>query len=236
MSARTTTFLAAVTLASDFAIGDWATQSADQKAGLSRYFNNAYRWAWRRPKEHPWSEAVKFAAMTVQSGGYINWSDMEYAENWRLWTADPRPQGSSAVPVDSTHDASGIWPVANTAATLWAEYLPRVPVFSSTDWSNATAYVLDDAVLASDGNCYRALSSNTNVAPASHSNTWQVQPVLNVLQSAVAMETASQYKRTIGNHDGAGVLHADAEEDLEDEWIKDERPYANRSFPPLSWR
>lgn len=230
MSARSTTYLAAITLAIGFCGGTVTAAELDQ------YFNNAYRWAWRRPKDRPWSEAIKFASVTVQSGGYINWSDMEYAENWRLWTEDPRPYGSVAVAVDSTHDSTGIWPTGNQLTTLFAEYLPRVPAFTSTAWNSGTAYVVDDVVYYTDGNCYRAIQAGTNHTPSSSPTYWQVQPVLNVLQSAVALETAHQYKRGIVSEEASSILHADAEEDLQDEWTKDDRPHVTRSFPPLSWR
>lgn len=228
MSARTLTY-------AELAAGFVAASGNNPNAGnIASWLNNAYRWAWRRPKTGPWSEAIKNTAVAV-TAGKVAWNLVEYAETWRLWSEDPRPFTSAAYVIESTHDADGIWPRTDLA-TVWAEYLPRVPAFSGTAYGAGTVYRLDDVMLFTDGNCYRCLATtaageNPTTTPAK----WSVQPVLQILQSAVIYEALSYFRTSLGDPDQAASIHADAEEDLQDEWTKDEKNYHSQSYPPLSW-
>ncbi len=234
MSARSITFNSLLT-GFFLNIGhDIASETAFTKSQFTNWLNNAYRWAWRRPKEGPWSEAVKFLSVTI-TAGKVAWADIEYAETWRFWSEDPRPYTSTAYPIDSTHDADGIWPRTDLGVVC-AEYLPRLPKFSSVAYDNAATYAVDDVMLFTDNNAYRCIVATTaGQSPVTTPASWSVQPVLEILQSATLYEAESYQKQSKNELELSAKLHADSEEDLQDEWTKDTRGSHCKSYPPLTW-
>jgi len=235
MSARATGF-AELLRGFQNAIGmSAATLTATQKASFALFLNSGYRWAWRKPKDRPWPEAVTGASKTP-TAGVIAWSAIGYAEHYRVWSADPRPITSTAYRIDSTRDADGIH-VKSDVSPVWVEYLPRTPEFSGTAYSAVTAYAVDDLILFTDDNCYRCVTATSaGENPTTHAAKWEAQTALKMLAAATIYEAASQYFQSIASEGRSAKAHEDAIDDIEGEWITAFPKNAVHSYPPLGWR
>lgn len=204
----------ATTGAHDFSTGDLVT--------LGIVLSDAMEDAWNRPrgKNWVWPFLVSSATLTVTSG-VIALADISYGPWFSLWSADPRPQSSTAyrVPV-RLHDSSGIYP-ADSLASVFGLYMPRAPEFSSSAWAASTAY--DAGAVryhSASGICYRAKIDVPDTAIAITNTTYWEEMLIPREFYTFLVETAqAEYYRAAGQISTAENRDASAKEALENEYV-----------------
>lgn len=127
-------------------------------AALGRRLTEALRRSYAEHYEtpFPWPESIAGESLAL-TGGRFQRSAIGDGDWWEGWSADPRPKGSTAIPIVTRADADGIW--ADTSASsvfvLWRRAAPRlqyVPVVAETTYA-AGKVVYDNT----SGDCYEAL-------------------------------------------------------------------------------
>lgn len=115
-----------------------------EKPGLLRHFNAGYRAAWQF-KGVAWEDSWDEGELTV-TDGLIEFSAVNDAHVWNLWTLDPRVD-SRAVWVDATTAKAGIY-VGTQHATVYGFWRPPCPQFDGEDLEAPLIAILTDAVIA----------------------------------------------------------------------------------------
>jgi len=145
---------------------------------------------------YPWAELVVTESVTCASGKVL-WADIRGADVRKFFTADPRPTTSTALPINEKQpDATGIWLDSGTLATVWAQYVPRPPKFSSVEYDNAATYaVADVCYYNTTGHCYECIAASTGHAPT-NTTFWRPLPILwTVAEAVMGFAEAAVYAR-----------------------------------------
>jgi hypothetical protein len=197
--------------------------TADQLANVLLDWNQGYEeaYGWRNT---PWEDAWEDATITPGTNGLITYAQLSDAAQFCLWSADPRTDKTAAVLVYRS-STDGVH-VPDWTSDVFAFFKPAAPVFTFAQWSNATAYTSGQIVLATDGQCYRALQSGTNENPTTATAYWRVIPVIGVLSKAVQLMALANKATRDGNHGEAAKMVRDAEDKLDDQ--------AQLEFPRVS--
>lgn len=126
--------------------------STSNKSKYVGYINTSMDRLWRNPNPaFAWKWTTTSGLLTVQSGGFINWADIQFSEDWFcLFSQDPRPPnnppnnngwycGNSAYPVTCVEDVQAIWP-RTSLQTVYGFWRLPVPKFTSNLVSTTTTY------------------------------------------------------------------------------------------------
>lgn len=201
--------------AHDFSTGELTT--------LGILIGDAMESAWNRPrgKNWLWPFVIQSATLTVTSGA-IAPADINYGPWISLWSADPRPESSTAyrVPV-RLRDSSGIYP-ADNLSSVFALYFNRAPEFNSTAHGATTAYAVGDVVYdATTGNCYRckATVGASSGILLSNATYWEEMLIPREFYTYLVETVQAEYHRACGQPDTAALCDARAQESLEQEFI-----------------
>jgi|GEM_PF-4030977 len=205
------------TSAADLGLG--ADDLANVLLDLNQGYEEAYNW-----QNTSWEDAWEDATITPGANGLITYAQLSDAAQFCLWSADPRIVKSASVLVyRSSND--GVH-VPDWTGDLFAFFKPAAPVFTFEAWSGVTAYAAGRIVLATDGQCYRALQAGTNQSPLTQTAYWRVQPLLAVLMKAAQKMALANKATRDGNHGEAAKMVKDAGSKLDDQ--------AELEFPRVS--
>lgn len=112
----------------DSAISTESVPDAVLKAALLRAINNAHDEAYNA---NEWEDAWMDGTLTV-TNGVIAWSVIADAARFSLWSADPRPYGSSAYPLRYVSSNDGLH-VRDNASSVFAFWLPPAVPFTDAE-------------------------------------------------------------------------------------------------------
>lgn len=115
----------------------------------------------------------------------------------KVWNKDPRQSTEAVSYVPTKKFSDGVYIYDANLSTVWVYYRPAAPEYSNTAWVTATAYVVGDLVLFTDGQCYRCVTAHTSVTFATDLTAvkWVVVPVLLCLFEAVKRGVISAWRR-----------------------------------------
>ena len=122
------------------------------KSKIAGFVNTAMDRLWRNPNPaFAWKWTTTSGLLTVQPGGFINWSDINYSDDWfNLFSQDPRPPssppnnsgwyaGNPAYPITCIEDAEAIWP-RTSLLQVYAFWRLPVPRFTSNLVNTGSTY------------------------------------------------------------------------------------------------
>lgn len=134
-----------------------------------------------------------------------------------IYASDPDVNVSNPGKLRHTVRARGVVPLDSAPAIVWVRFRIRVPVFTATPWSGATAYVAGNLVfVAATEECYRALQAGTNQAPASSPSYWVKVDFPQVLADFTMRAAAADVMRADGQTEKADREQAQAFNELDD--------------------
>lgn len=205
------------TSAADLGLG--ADDLANVLLDWNQGYEEAYNW-----QNTSWEDAWEDATITPGANGLITYAQLSDAAQFCLWSADPRVTKSAAVLVyRSSND--GVH-VPDWTGDVFAFFKPAAPVFTFEAWNSATNYAARRVVLATDGQCYRALQDGTNQSPLTETAYWRVITVISVLQKAIQLMALANKATRDKNHGEAAKMVKDAGSKLDDQ--------AELEFPRVS--
>ena len=216
----------AVGLTPDTVVGGQVTWTENNRRKIARFATAAARWAYYPANaEVKWPGLLVGASISLSSGAF-HLSQVDYSDQFTLWSEDPRPVNSNAFSINATISGFYVYP-ATTLATVFAIYVPRPPEFTTTQWLIATAYILDDLVYDSTtGRCYRCILANTGQA-VTNTTYWLPQDVLKILNEAIMTKAASTWQNAGGNEpDIARSNNEAAQYELDRAWVRAKK-YSN---------
>lgn len=151
--------------------------SATQEELLCYDINNYLKKAW----EFDWWPELMVCESRAVTTGADSSLYVPYAESGKTtlghvlacWKNNPR---SSDVPYRLGHvmtELGALLPTGAPTTSVYVESRKRVPEFTRTAWSGATAYVVGDIVYYStNGECYQSIKDGTNKNPVTETTYW----------------------------------------------------------------
>lgn len=109
---------------------------AGLQAQLLRCLNAGHEEAYQ---SNEWEDAWEDGTLTVTSNIIAN-SAIGDASRYTLWSADPRPTGSSAYAIPHTTSSDGIY-IQDSSASVFGFWLPAPTLF--TDLTSTTPVILE---------------------------------------------------------------------------------------------
>ena len=193
---------------------------------MTEFFNSAMKLAW---EFFPWPDAMVLSEEAVVSHPTVIAARyVPRSNNVRtlkvvtgMWKTDPRIDAlACAYPLNPRGDGFYIYDAA--LASVWVDYRPEPPKYTSQEWSNLKAYVPASLVwdVADTGHVYRALQAvpaGTLLTSVVH---WQQVPVLACLAEAVKSGIVGAWHASEGQHGTARVKEIYLLEALEHEILQ----------------
>jgi len=205
------------------------TPLTSQSAALAEYLQSALDSMW---EFYPWPDVTLTEQRTPalhtidaeQPGETVIGDFLEIYDN----NPDDDSQLSNNLPFTLTGSAavlSSDWHVPNTP--VWVRFRIPTPVFTSADYSAATAYAPGDVVYHDPtGDCYLCTAATTGNAPT-NSSFWRRQLIPAYLGEAAKLHALAETQQEDGQYDKANFLFARSrgllEEKQDDFWMKRDR-------------
>lgn len=188
--------------------------TADQLANVLLDWNQGYEeaYSWNNTA---WEDAWEDTTITPGDHGLITYDQLSDAAQFCLWSKDPRIDKSAAVLVYRS-STDGVH-VPDWTSDVFAFFKPAAPMFTFEAWSGATNYTAGRIVLATDGQCYRALQTGTNKSPITEPTYWRLIPVIGVLTKAAQLMAQANKQTRDGEHGKATKMMRDAGDKLDDQ-------------------
>lgn len=205
------------TSAADLGLG--ADDLANVLLDLNQGYEEAYNW-----QNTSWEDAWTSGTLTPGVNGLLTFDQIQDAAQFTIWDSDPRTNAAAHPLVFRSSDA-GLH-IPSWTGAVFAFWKPAAPVFTFEAWSGVMAYAAGRIVLATDGQCYRALQAGTNQSPLTQTAYWRVQPLLAVLMKAAQKMALANKATRDGNHGEAAKMVKDAGSKLDDQ--------AELEFPRVS--
>lgn len=186
-------------------------------ASFVDFLNDAVLWAWKPDPERPeivWPYTVKTVSATP-SAGKIDLATLEYADWWRVWSADPRVYAAAptAYPVSDTWDNDGVWP-RTALSPVFVFYRPMRPMFTYTPalTDSGTVYALGSLVWDKDvsGNVFKAIVANAHGNALTDPTKWTLQAVPDPLVKPILTKAEAFRVKSKGNDPAKFLAEADA--------------------------
>lgn len=190
------------------------TPDAAEMARIAEFITAANRLALQGYK---WSELLVTEEVACDNGRVL-WAAVRGASERSFFTADPRPANSTALPLQakSLPDEDGVWLDSGTRTSVWVQYVPRLPRFSSVEIVGGTAYG-QGAVryLDSTGHCYECIAANGALgSEVADTTKWRPLPLLWETEEVVkSFAEAACYSRS-EERGQASSIRAEARENL----------------------
>jgi hypothetical protein len=201
--------------------GSTVALEAAGAANMAQYaalMTAAYRWAFlgydwgqlRVTEEIPVVNSL--AAIPTERNGFV-----------KVYTQDPRPSTSLAIPIYPTLvDADGLW-LDTTATTCWATYDPLPMQFTAEAWDVAASYSTNDAVYDDvSGNCYVAKVTIAPGTALTDSTKWAAQRIWTALQESLILYVLAELASDRSEQAQYQILMSKAELALESEWVRNQ--------------
>lgn len=195
---------------------------------LTELLNSAYKLLW---EFYPWPDAVEIKAFTpvahptVADAVYIPrvTATETMTDVLTVWDGDPRASTSCVpCPVQYVDRADGIY-FLRVPASVWVEYRPAVPEFTSTAWVTGTGYEIGDLVyVAGKGRVYRCLEAHTSAADFDTdlaAGKWAVVNVLSCLAEAAKVGVIAA-SREVDGQTGRSQINFNSMRDLAEAEIR----------------
>ncbi len=184
--------------------------NAALQSNLLNVFNRAYLKGWTK---RVWEDAWSGQEVAPTGGTLIDFATLADARRFEVWTADPRPVGSVAIPVRYMTGSDGIQ-LMTRQTTVYVLSMPLMVKFTTTAWVSAASYAAGDRVLYTDGQCWRCVTANSD-ATWTVAN-WTREPLLQVLaEFTVAYARGTSLIQHAGQPDTGSRARQDALDDLE---------------------
>ena len=160
------------------------TDATALETGRLPQYVSAITMAYRTCLEDvTWAEAQVPTTLTP-TAGRITWAQLEGADHWDLWTADPATDNTAQRVRVLRADNLGLL-VDTSITSVWVIYTPRAPQFDSRALVLATSYAVED-VRYYNGIMYRCLVAGLGSTYADPTK-WQPLPLLWLLSDAVTL-------------------------------------------------
>jgi hypothetical protein len=157
----------------------------------------------------PWMEALVPATL-APTAGRITWSQINGAEHYDLWTADPATDTAAQRVRVLRSDSLGLL-VDPSITSVFALYTPRAPQFDSRLLVLATTYAVED-VRYYNGIMYRCLVSGLG-STYTDPTKWAPLPLLWLLSDAVTLLAVADL---LGNQEHERAQSADLRRQADD--------------------
>lgn len=205
-----------------------STPNAAEMARIAEFITAANRLALQGYK---WSELVVTEAVTCDNGKVL-WSAIRGASERTFYTADPRPANSRALKIQekSFTDDDGVWLESGSLTSVWVQYVPRLPRFSSVEVESGTSYGLGSVRYHdSSGHCYECIATGGALgSEIADATKWRALPLLWETEEVVkSFAEAACYSRA-EERGQASSIRKEAHENLENLKFNDCR---NRNHP-----
>lgn len=173
-------------------LGDFTTWIASattgEKRNITHTVNRHLRRAW---EARFWPDLTVLQERDVDATGdhpvipFAQSGEVNIGLVQDVHTANPFLADSGAATIGFTLTNSGVsFPGGTDEDSLWIRHLLRVPEFTLTAWDSGTAYTAGQvAYLASTGECYECIVSNTNQTPT-NTAYWTIQRIPHFLYDA----------------------------------------------------
>jgi len=192
------------------------TPTATEMQRIARFITAANRQAHQG---YSWSELIVTEEIDCDDGKVL-WADVQGADHRWFYTADPRPANSNAIEIlEKTADADGIWLTdgAVNRTTVWAVYVPRLPVYTSEAVVAETTYDLGSMVYDDDtGHCYECVAESGALgSDLDDTDQWRARPVLWIVQDVIEALAESSLLERSQERGQAATVRANAEGNLQ---------------------
>lgn len=175
-------------------------------------FNRAYQRGYnRRAWEDAWDGKTYVPVNSV-----VDFSGIQDARRFEVWSADPRPACNSAHEVRYTTTKDGLT-LSDGETSVFILSMPKARKFTTTAWDNGATYTSGATVLFTDGHVYESLQAgNTGHSPDTATEWWEVVKVLDVLLDFTVDHARGTYLLETGKEQTGVSYRNDALTVLED--------------------
>lgn len=160
-------------------------------------------------EEFSWAEAQVPATLTP-TAGLITWAQMDGADHWDIWTADPAMDATAQRVRVLRTDNLGLR-VDPSITSLWVLYTPRAPQFDSRALVPASTYAVED-VRYYNGVMYRCIVAGLG-STYTDPTKWQPLSLLWLLSDAVTLLSVADL---LGNQEHERMQAADLRRQADD--------------------
>lgn len=170
----------------------------------------AYRYCYEK---YAWMDAKQVEQLTPTAEGLITAAQIDQAKRYAFYDADPRPVAARVCEIKlRTKDSAGLW-LERAPATVWGEWWPQCPRYTSTAVEDAKTYNVGDVRFDENtGHCFRALVANALGADIYDDTKWEPLPLLSILEDATLWYAQSLFLTSNDEQGQASRLRKDCDD------------------------
>lgn len=202
------------------------TWTVSNQYKLARCISNAVRWAYKPTNPNVfWPELmvaktvnlVTFGSDTALSFGA---DDVEYNNQFGLWSEDPRPPLTQAYNLQCTQVGNRFYPNTTKLSSVFVIYAPQPPEFTNRAYDTGTVYNVDDVVMWQH-NVYKCIQTTTaGILPSDPAYFTELM-ILRTLAQAINNKAQAYWQDMGGNQAAASSQSAnDAQYELDRAWVQ----------------